>query len=82
LLVVLKRRVHSRWAQAVGAAGVGNVERSSALFTTILRQGPRLLLQKKPMMQNVVSLSKALIKKTIAQVVIIVIVILGSRSKN
>ena len=78
LLVVLKKKVYLMSVQDVGAAGVGNVGRSSALFTIILRRVLRLLLPEKPIIQSVVgknSKSCNLSKKTIAQVVIIVIVI-------
>ena len=65
-------------AQAAGAAGAGNVVRSSALFTIILRQAQRPLLPEKPMILNAANESskkKASSKKTIVQVVIIVIAI-------
>jgi len=61
--------------QDVVAAGVGNVVRSSALFTIILRRVSRHLLQKKPMILSVVKKRKGSIKKNIVQVVIIVTVI-------
>jgi len=65
--------------QDVVAAGAGNVERSSARSTSILRQVSRLILLEKPMIRNVVkksSGSKAISKTSIVQVGIIVIVAL------
>ena len=69
--------------QAVVAVGVGSVGRSSVLFTTILRQARRHLLPEKLTMQSVAkksSGSKAISKKIIAQVDIIVIVALDGNS--
>jgi hypothetical protein len=63
---------------AVVAAGVGNVEKSSALFTIILKRVPKHLLPEKIMMQNVASKSQNIKKKIIVQVGIIVIAILGN----
>jgi hypothetical protein len=76
LHVAWKKKGLSRSVQGVVAVGAGNVERSSALFTTILRQARRHLLLEKLTMQNVVKKSMDLSKTTIVQVVIIVILAL------